>query len=267
LDGETLNKILLSFIIPTFNSERTIEKCLSSIPRRDDLEVIVVDNYSCDSTVKICEKFDAKVYQIKGTRSQARNYGVEHSHGKYVMRLDSDEIIPQKTLNELMAKLKKYEPEVVVVRNDPLGYWQRVNLAVSEHYNEYFKVKTQSFPLVFRRELFLRFKQITRYGEDWEQWKRMEPHVKNSLTLNEPILHLPIKLRYQIQKRLVKVSWLSFQNNRALNRALKTRENIVFYVHRYVYVLKNYPTCFFGALFMAFTIGLMRSINKILHTS
>ncbi|MEM3836232.1 glycosyltransferase [Pyrobaculum sp.] len=70
-----MSKPLVTIIVPTFNSEKTLQLCLESIRKQTykNIEVIVVDNYSTDSTVSVAKKYDAKVIQVRGERARAKN--------------------------------------------------------------------------------------------------------------------------------------------------------------------------------------------------
>ncbi len=82
----------VSVVVPTYNSEGTIETCLRSVFNQsyDDVEVIVIDRFSEDRTVDIAERFGAKVYQLECERAKAKNFGLRKSRGKYVLFIDSD---------------------------------------------------------------------------------------------------------------------------------------------------------------------------------
>lgn len=82
-------------VIPAYNSEETIEYCLSSL-KEQDAEIIVVDDSSTDNTVKICEKYNVKIISVKSkSAAKARNIGVENSKGDIILFTDSD-CIPDK---------------------------------------------------------------------------------------------------------------------------------------------------------------------------
>ena len=70
---------LVSVIIPTFNSEKNIKRCLQSIRTQEyrRVETIVVDSYSTDRTVEESRKLGAKVLLLKGERSEAKNYAAD----------------------------------------------------------------------------------------------------------------------------------------------------------------------------------------------
>ena len=88
----------VSIIITTQNEEKNLEPCLLSIQNqffsKEILEIIVIDNNSCDKTRDIAQNYTDKVF-IKGPeRSAQRNYGMkEVATGKYVMYIDADMIL------------------------------------------------------------------------------------------------------------------------------------------------------------------------------
>ncbi|MGC9079846.1 MAG: glycosyltransferase, partial [Nanopusillaceae archaeon] len=82
-------------IIPTFNSEKTIDLAVRSALEITD-DVIVVDSFSKDKTVEIAEKEGAKVIQIKGSRLIARIEGCKIAKGDYIINLDSDMYFTEK---------------------------------------------------------------------------------------------------------------------------------------------------------------------------
>jgi len=89
---------LVSFVIPTLNSEDTLEKCLKSIVRQDypKKEIIIIDGGSTDDTVNIAKKYGAKIYHYKGLLGDARNFGIKKSSGELIALWDSDVYIPHK---------------------------------------------------------------------------------------------------------------------------------------------------------------------------
>ena len=86
----------VSFAIPTFNSERTLDRCLRSIRAQEypDIEIVIVDQYSGDRTVDIARKYTDKVFFQGGPLGSARQASIEHSTGPIVALFDSDIIIP-----------------------------------------------------------------------------------------------------------------------------------------------------------------------------
>lgn len=99
---------LISVIIPVFNSENAIIRCLKSLQEQEyrNLEIIIIDDGSTDKTLKKC-KFQAsqdqrlKVYHIDNHGvSFARNYGISVANGKWIMFVDSDDyLLPNAFMN------------------------------------------------------------------------------------------------------------------------------------------------------------------------
>ncbi|EJC6792492.1 glycosyltransferase family 2 protein [Vibrio parahaemolyticus] len=89
--------MLLSIILPAYNVEKYIRDCLESIQSQltSNIEVIVVDDGSNDSTRKIIEEFSfvKAFYQSNGGQSKARNLGLSKSQGKYIWFVDSDDML------------------------------------------------------------------------------------------------------------------------------------------------------------------------------
>lgn len=89
----------ISIIIPVYNAETTLEKCLHSILNQtySTLQIILVNDGSTDSSLTICRQFaetDSRVEVItrpNGGVSKARNLGLDHVEGKYVGFVDSDD--------------------------------------------------------------------------------------------------------------------------------------------------------------------------------
>ena len=102
------NKPLLSIVIPTYNEEKYIGRLLRSIKKQKGLpfEIIVADNRSKDKTAKIAKSFGCKVV-IGGRPSRGRNNGAKHAKGEYILFLDSDTILPNNFVNELMGTMVK----------------------------------------------------------------------------------------------------------------------------------------------------------------
>ncbi len=103
----------ISVIIPAFNSERTLYKCLESIYQCDypknKLEVILVDNNSTDETLLVAERFRETlvVKEKKQGRSCARNTGASQASSEFLFFLDSDVFIEKDYFKELISVLSR----------------------------------------------------------------------------------------------------------------------------------------------------------------
>ncbi len=121
---------LVSVVITTKNEEANIANCISSVKNQTykKVEVLLVDNYSTDSTLDIAKSLGAKVYLKGNERSAQRNYGVQMALGKYVLYLDADMIISDRLIEECVKLLDSsdvvavYVPERIVGE----GFWIKV---------------------------------------------------------------------------------------------------------------------------------------------
>lgn len=111
---------LISVIIPTKNSEKFLEKCLQSIKNQNykKIEIIVVDNDSEDSTKEIAKKYTDKVFNQGPERSAQVNFGVDHSSGDYVYKVDSDFTLDREVVTQCVERVQEGF-DAVVVHNSP----------------------------------------------------------------------------------------------------------------------------------------------------
>jgi glycosyltransferase involved in cell wall biosynthesis len=87
---------LVSFLIPTLDSEQTLERCLDSIAKQDYpfIEMVIVDNGSTDDSMTIARRFGARIYSLKGPLGEVRRLGITKCCGELVALWDSDLYIP-----------------------------------------------------------------------------------------------------------------------------------------------------------------------------
>ena len=105
---------VISIIIPVYNSERHLHRCIDSVLRQtyQDYELILVDDGSMDRSGEICESYAAKddrirvIHQKNGGVSSARNAGLSIAEGKYITFCDSDDELMPDCLEVLV-----HEPE------------------------------------------------------------------------------------------------------------------------------------------------------------
>lgn len=118
---------LISFIIPAYNAEKTIKNCIESIlPITNcELEVIVVDDGSEDTTVAVCNGIGDERIRIisKENRgvSSARNTGIKESKGKFLMFVDSDDSICTEEMQEVVSGIEN-DDELIMFSS-----WRKYN--------------------------------------------------------------------------------------------------------------------------------------------
>ncbi len=106
---------LISIIIPIYNGEKYIDRCLKKIEEQSYkyYEVIIIDDGSKDNTKNICSyylKRNDKIhyfYKENSGVSDSRNLGIDKAKGKWITFIDCDDYISKKYLSELVNKIKK----------------------------------------------------------------------------------------------------------------------------------------------------------------
>ena len=118
-----MNKYKVSIIVPVYNVEKYIEKCLTSLVNQtlDEIEIIVVNDGSPDNSDKIINKYVKKYpskikYYIKenGGQGSARNFGLTKANGEYIGYVDSDDYIELDMYEKMYAKAKEKESDIVI---------------------------------------------------------------------------------------------------------------------------------------------------------
>ena len=117
-----MREIKVSVIIPIYNVEEYLEECLQSVVDQtlDNLQVIMVDDGSLDGSTDIAKKFASQynhfeyVRQVNGGLGNARNTGVKYAKGKYIVFLDSDDIVPDDAYEKMYLAAEKNHSEMVV---------------------------------------------------------------------------------------------------------------------------------------------------------
>lgn len=181
------NKIIISIIIPCFNAEQYIKKCLNSILRSKfpNYEVIVIDDGSTDNSIKEIQNAKCKI--IKNRKNlgpaRARNIGGKKARGKYLFFLDIDTQVDPNCLTKIVEKFKEEDKKVGAIQ---------ANLGTAGHFLSFFgfpyEIKEEkkerlifgasTAAMAIRKKLFEKIKGFDEdyliYGEDtdlsWRVW-------------------------------------------------------------------------------------------------
>ena len=113
---------MISIIVPVYNAEKYIKKCIESLLGQtyQNIEIIIVDDGSNDSSSALCDAFAAEsskikvIHQKNGGLSAARNKGLENSLGDYILFLDSDDYMNENALQNLLDVQQKYQADLVI---------------------------------------------------------------------------------------------------------------------------------------------------------
>jgi len=188
-----LEKPLVSVIVTTKNEERHIENCLKSVKKQtyphDKIQLIVVDNNSLDSTVKIAGEFTDDVFNMGPERSAQRNFGATKAQGKYLLLLDADMILSDSVINECVNKCESegyialYIPERIMGR----GFWIKIRDFERSFYNA---TCIDAVRFVIREKLLEigGFDPSLTGPEDWDVDRRIRKAGKVGI-INELLYH------------------------------------------------------------------------------
>lgn len=164
---------LVSIIVPIYNVEQYLEKCVCSILNQDynNLEVILVNDGSTDKSLEICKKLQKKDNRIKIINqknlgvSSARNNGFYYSKGDYICFIDSDDIIEIDMVSTLVKLLQENECEVAncnihIIEKDKTerNFYKNGNIKIynSSELKKYFllgKVSHACWDKMYKREV------------------------------------------------------------------------------------------------------------------
>ncbi|UUV19297.1 glycosyltransferase [Fusobacteria bacterium ZRK30] len=118
-----MEKPLVSIIIPVYNVEKYIGKCLDSIVNSmySNLEIIVINDCSPDNSEEIIKKYmveDKRIVYLKNEKnlrvSETRNKGLDNANGKYVAFIDADDYISSNWIKDLVRSIEEKEADVII---------------------------------------------------------------------------------------------------------------------------------------------------------
>jgi len=209
-----MEDIFFSLVVPVYNLEEYVEKCLRSVLNQsyNNYEVIVTNDGSSDRSGEIIDKIASEdkriivIHQENTGVSSARNNGLENAKGDYIVFLDGDDWIEKDCLAKLAAKAKETDADVVVyeimiepLKGEPFqGFVEQMDDSLIDGQQFFDKILTQQVsPAVinkmFRRSIVtdnnIRFPLFAKFGED-PYFLIKFCFVSNSYTkLNETIYH------------------------------------------------------------------------------
>ena len=204
---------LISIIIPCFNSEKTLEKCLQSVVSQDynELEIIIINDGSTDRTLEIIKKFQKKdqrivvIDQENSGVSESRNVGIKRSSGTYICFVDSDDWVEENYCSVLHHILASNEADIAVAdviyeteKGDPTFRQDFDNniqfFNAQEALELLLEDKTiKSYPCakLFRKEIFsnIIFPKNLEAFEDYFVMFRVFNNTKKVVKINQPLYH------------------------------------------------------------------------------
>lgn len=194
----------VSVIVPFYNVEGYIEKCLETLVNQTlkDIEIILVNDGSKDRSIDIVKKFlkqypEKIVYLEKenGGLSDARNFAIPYAKGEYIAFLDSDDYV-EKDMYQLMYELAKKESSDMVECNFIWEYPDKKREDIGEIYIGQFemleKVRVVAWNKLIKREILeknkIEFPKGLQY-EDVEFTYKLVPFINKVSFVKKPCVH------------------------------------------------------------------------------
>ncbi|MGN1344546.1 MAG: glycosyltransferase family 2 protein [Traorella sp.] len=155
-----MDSLLFSIIVPIYNSEKYLEKCILSILRQtyERFELILVNDGSTDKSEDICLKYQQKDLRIKylsqknAGHTDARNTGFDHSSGEYILFVDSDDWIDLNTLEKCYEHIENKRIDMIL-----FGYRRIFDKNIKEKpqkYNEGYYEREKIEEMILKNLLF-----------------------------------------------------------------------------------------------------------------
>jgi glycosyltransferase involved in cell wall biosynthesis len=180
----------VSVIIPAYNEEKYIKKCLRSILKQTVKadEIIVVDNNCCDKTATIAKKHGAKVVKerVQGM-TPARNRGFNAAKYDILARIDADAIAPPDWIEKIV---KNFESKNIDALSGPVVYYDFPMIPKSANFS---KIAFKSLGLVSRGRKYLTGANMALTKKIWEK-------VKDKVNMDDKKVHEDIDLSLKIFK-------------------------------------------------------------------
>lgn len=184
---------LVSIIIPIYNVEKYLKKCLDSIVNQTykNIEIVCIDDGSPDNSIDILNEFAKRDNRIKIIRQEnkglsgARNKGIDNAKGKYIIFIDSDDWIEFNMVELMINKIEKENLDIVIC-----GQYNHYILNDNELIKEINLKKLSNFIFNNYKEYFIKNYQLKLpFGSSWNKIFKLDIIKENNLYFVEKCLH------------------------------------------------------------------------------
>lgn len=234
-----MSEIKLSVVVPVYNVERYLHKCLDSIldSTFQDFELIVINDGSTDKSGLIIleykEKYKDKIVYINKENSgvsTSRNVGIENARGKYITFIDSDDYIEKDMFELMISKIEAEDLDIVACDAQIIYDGNKKGAVVKSGYgmdlDEKDKIRETMpvfYPVVwnklYKTELVRNIKFTSGvWYEDMEYLLKLYPHIKSIGVINKPLYNY-----------LQRKNSITYTYNDKLYDIINNMENIISY--------------------------------------
>ena len=196
-DASEPGKPLVTVVIPVYNVEEFIGDCLSTVIDQTygNLEILCVNDGSPDNSVSIIseyQKADKRIVILNkenGGLSSARNYGIEHASGKYIVFLDSDDYYEQNALKRMVETAESNHADLVHFNARPF-YESAEMYAAFKHYSTFYQRKESYYGLYENGSLFGKLIEKNDFKTSaWLNFARTDYIRSKNIDFYEGIIH------------------------------------------------------------------------------
>lgn len=266
----------ISVLIPVYNTEKYLDRCLSSVMRQtlSEIEVIIIDDGSTDKSLEICKRYATKDsrFRVYHTSNQGisatREYALSLSNGTYIQFVDSDDWIEPDMLEVMYSEAKCKNTDIIGCNF--VEHWPNRDIVYNTYYEDYdtfIRAIISShwgvlWNKLFRRDIFINgnvhFPKNINGGEDYIVCVKLmlkttsvscvnkELYHYNRMNVNSTINTMNInKVKEQINATDIVIALLQDQNkldtyeNEILRRKFSSKMPLA--IHCFVEWTKIYP--------------------------
>ena len=191
---------LISVIIPVYNSEKYLSKCVESVLAQTYLnyEIILINDGSADSSAQMCDTYAEQNKNIRafhksnGGASSARNVGINKAKGRYIFFLDSDDWLEPTAFEKMITVAKKENADLVFCEAQAIDDEGKIEYTDNYSYKEQYPTD-DSFSTMMKMMERKEFHVVI-----WMLLLDREIFTKNSLLFEEGIKYEDMILSYQL---------------------------------------------------------------------
>lgn len=235
----------ISIIIPIYNAKDYLRRCLDSVVKQtnSNLEIILVDDGSTDTSLTICNEYaekDARIVVVSQKNqgvSAARNKGIEIATGDYLGFVDSDDVLSPNMYDILMKLQESTNADITSCRYTK--FTNQYDFSITNHYSSYNQTEA-----LF---LLLEEKELTNFLWD----KLFKKSLFENIKFKEGLIFEDLDVMYKLFAKMNKITLShsilyayyqredSYVHTYAYN---KIANYIMIYQERYQFLSKNYPS-------------------------